>query len=239
MLDELLGKFTVLRRLTTSRPSGPCVPGYGCLSQCPWDLCRSPASGLRLDGAPVMAGDGYDDLWWRVVPQFLLIWCCIWSLPSVIQGLIGPFCLVAASGFSKFLWFTVHRPAHGRHHPTPSRAMTPHACMALYGVNPEGAAKNPTADEIGRELARSAFHPPVYRLFSDIFRMKIWVSQPETARNSTVPPRSNQAVVELWLGPNQTLPAKSGDDLTRYAWTSGWDATFGHRLGVLGVDPHP
>lgn len=28
------------------------------------------------------------------------------------------------------------------------------------------------------------------------------------------------AVVELWLGPNQTLPAKSGDDLTRYAWTS-------------------
>jgi hypothetical protein len=88
-------------------------------------------------------------------------------------------------------------------------------------------------------LARnSAFHPPVYRWFSDIFRMKIWVSQPETARNSTVPPRSNQAVVELWLGPNQTLPAKSGDDLTRYAWTSGWDATFGHRLGVLGIDPH-
>jgi hypothetical protein len=36
--------------------------------------------------------------------------------------------------------------------------------MALYGVNPEGAAKNPTADEIERELARnSAFHPPVYR----------------------------------------------------------------------------
>eukprot|EP00435_Cladocopium_sp_Y103_P025625 s1042_g6.t1 len=28
------------------------------------------------------------------------------------------------------------------------------------------------------------------------------------------------AVVELWLGPNQTLPAKSGDDATRYAWTS-------------------
>eukprot|EP00434_Breviolum_minutum_P024386 symbB.v1.2.021536.t1/scaffold1865.1/size98072/13 len=28
------------------------------------------------------------------------------------------------------------------------------------------------------------------------------------------------AVVELWLGSNQTLPAKSGDEAIRYAWTS-------------------
>ena len=71
-----------------------------------------------------------------------------------------------------------------------------------------------------------------FQIFSE------WASEFLNQKGPATPwvPGSNQAVVELWLGPNQTLPAKSGDDLTRYAWTSGFDATFGHRLGVLGVD---
>ena len=70
--DGLLGKFTFLRRSNNRRvSSGPCVPGYGCLSQCPWDLCRSPASGLRLDGALgklICSCHGRGWLWWSLMP---------------------------------------------------------------------------------------------------------------------------------------------------------------------------